>query len=121
MGVSNKSYRIQFAENFIWRGWLSKEDFDALREMLHTYRTITLHALNIDLLDLWDAQWNWFANDCDQQIWIKDHNFFGEIVLGLAPGSTQVLFLSIKSLSFSSVQFQDASLEISHALDISRL
>jgi hypothetical protein len=121
MGGSNKSYRIQFAENFIWRGWLSKEDFDALREMLHTYRTITLQALNIDLLDLWDAQWNWFANDYDQQLWIKDHNFFGEIVLGLAPGSTQVLFLSIKSLSFSSVQFQDASLEIAHALDISRL
>jgi hypothetical protein len=98
-----------------------RKPFDALREMLHTYRTITLQALNIDLLDLWDAQWNWFANDYDQQLWIKDHNFFGERVLGLAPGSTQVLFLSIKSLSFSSVQFQDASLEIAHALDISRL
>ncbi|KAE9364315.1 hypothetical protein N431DRAFT_388295 [Stipitochalara longipes BDJ] len=106
--------------NFSWRGGLSREYFDALRDMLRTY-SISLEVLNIDLMDWWDAQWNWCANDYDLQLWIKDHNFFGERVLGLAPGSTLVLFPSLKSLSLSSVHFRGASLEIARSFNISRL
>jgi hypothetical protein len=82
--------------------------------MLNTHLT-SLEVLKIDFIDWWDAQWNWCADDNDLQLWIRDHNFFGERVLGLAPSETHMLFPSLKSLSFSSVQFQGASLEIAHA------
>jgi hypothetical protein len=118
-------YQISLTEfkslrKFSWSGGLSREYFHALRDMLRSQST-HLEALKIDLIDWWDAQWNWCADDYDLQLWIKDHNFFGERVVGLAPGETPLIFSSLKSLSFSSVNFQGAGLEIAQAFSISRL
>ena len=88
--------------------------------MLRTY-SASLEVLEIDLLDWWDAQWNWCANKNDLQLWIKDHNFFRGSVLELPSGSTDLLFPSLKSLSLSNLHFDDASLEMAHAFNISRL
>lgn len=105
---------------FSWSGGLSKEYFDALRDMFKVNST-SLEVLKIDLIDWWDAQYNWCAFDGDSQLWIRDHNFFGERVLELAPGETRVLFPSLRSLSLSSVQFLGSSLEMAHAFNMSRL
>jgi hypothetical protein len=88
--------------------------------MLRSQST-NLEVLKIDLIDWWDAQWNWCADDYDLQLWIRDHNFFGERVLGLTPGETPVPFSSLKSLSFSSVNFHGVGLEIAQLFSIGRL
>jgi hypothetical protein len=122
---SDVEYHISLTEfkslkKFSWFGGLSREYFDALRDMFHTQST-KLEVLKIDLMDWWDAQWNWCDTDYDLQLWIRDHNFFREKVLELAPGDTRVLFPSLKSLLLSSVQFEHSSLEMAHAFNISRL
>lgn len=103
-----------------WSGGLSREFFDSLRDVL-SINSKHLEALAIDLMDWWDAQWNWCDDDGELQHWIKSHNFFTERVLELALGETNVRFPSLRSLSLSFLRLEDASFEISHAFDITRL
>lgn len=118
-------YQISLTEfkslkKFSWAGGLSREYFDALRDMLQ-FQSAHLEVLKIDLIDWWDAQWNWCASNSELQIWIREHNFFGEKVLGLASGSKKVLFHSLKSLSLSSIHFGFRTLEMADAFNISNL
>jgi hypothetical protein len=107
-------------KTFSWSGGLSREDFHELRDMFRSQAS-KLEVLKIDLLDWWDALWNWCMEDYDLQLWTRENNFFAERVLETVPGLTNVLFPSLKSLTLSSVDFQYASLEMAHAFNFSNL
>jgi hypothetical protein len=87
---------------FSWCGGMSRREFGVLRNMLHTHSS-SLKFLKLDLVDWWDAQYNWCDNDYDWEAWIKDHNFFTEKVLGVCPEETHLVLSALKSLSLSSV------------------
>jgi hypothetical protein len=122
---NEREYQISLTEfkllrKFSWTGGLSKEYFNALRDMLKI-QAKNLEVLHIDLIDWWDAQRNWCADDYDLQTWTRDNNFFGEGVLDLALSSKGVLFSSLESLSLRCVQFQGSSLSMAHAFHINNL
>ncbi|PMD42103.1 hypothetical protein L207DRAFT_527057 [Hyaloscypha variabilis F] len=87
---------------FSWCGGMSRREFGVLRNMLHTHSS-SLKFLKLDLVDWWDAQYNWCDNDYDWEAWIKDHNFITEKVLGVCPEETHLVLSALKSLSLSSV------------------
>lgn len=65
-----------------------------------------LESLKLDLVDWWDAQWNWCGEEYELQHWILTNNFFAERVLGLIPEKgAKVRFPSLKKLTLSSVHF----------------
>jgi hypothetical protein len=105
---------------FSWTGGLSRENFDCLRDALHA-NSEHLEELALDLLDWWDAQWNWCDFDAVDQAWISHNNFFAPHVLAIAPGKQRILFPRLKKLSLSAVSFNHVSLEMATSFDFSTL